>query len=189
MEINKTRRLVCGFVPLAVAVGVLPTRAFAQPNPYDTLIKGQYAAPIRLKQAGGRYLGHNFDLTAAADVWSLEIGAYDWHTGGKVIPYRGYWIFTPDGVKCWQAAGGAGPKLQYWNEDGRAAGNPQDWEIFNFEAVSPQDGTVRIKHKSGRYVHLVGNTFQLANGRDDAAVFTPEFVKPTEVQVKRFHPR
>lgn len=187
MEIDKTRRLVCSFVPLAVAAGVLPTRALAQPNPYNTLIGGQYAAPIRLKQVGGRYLSHDFKLTSSADVWSLELGRYNWVNKGKTTVYTGYWIFTPDGVKCWQAAGGAGPALAYWNQDGRATGNPQDWEIFNFEAVRPQDGTVRIKHKSGRYVHLVGETFQLANGRDDAAIFVPEFVK--DVQVTRFHPR
>jgi hypothetical protein len=190
MEIDKTRRLVCSFVPLAVAAGVLPARALAQPNPYDTLINGQYASPIRLKQVGGRYLGNNFRLTSSADVWSLELGAYDWHTGGRVIPYRGYWIFNPNGMECWQAQGrdGHGPEIGYWNHDRKAAGNPENYEIFNFESVKPQEGTVRIKSASaGSYVRLVGETFKLGGGKNDAAIFVPGFMP--DAQVTKFQRR
>jgi hypothetical protein len=148
---------------------------------YDDLIAGQYAAVIQyLEQVGGSYFGGNFTLSQTPTKWLLKLGRYKGNLGHGPIDLHGYWIFRTDVNMCWQAVGGGGAALAYWNQDGRAQGNPENWELFQFLAVDPAQQTVKIQGISGElnhggcFVTLVGGTF-LCNDRTNGTVFKVGF--------------
>lgn len=151
---------------------------------YDALIGKQYFAPIRLRLISGQYLGNNFYMTASPDLWGLEAGRYQGEFNHRPVDFYGYWIFNPDGQRCWQAVNLSGP-LQYWNEDHKATNNPQDWEIFEFVKVSRDASTVKVRNvESKAYVNLVGEQFQCQGSDANATVFIVEFAQNS--QVNRF---
>lgn len=156
---------------------VVKAKAAGSIDRYDTLIEHQYANRIRLlRQAGGQYLGANFMLSAGPTDWMLRLGRYQGATGGHTYVLHGYWIFRPDANMCWQARNASGP-LDYWNKDGKAVGNPEDWELFRVDAVSKADQTVKIYNaKSKSYIGLVNQTFACDEAKANAAVFQVEFV-------------
>jgi hypothetical protein len=59
------------------------------------------------------------------------------------VDLHGYWIYRTDANQCWQVQGGTCGPLTFWNKDGRAQGNPDNWELFNFVAVNKNQGTVK----------------------------------------------
>jgi hypothetical protein len=146
---------------------------------FDYLIAGQYAGVAKfMEQVGGSYFGPNFTLTQTPMNWLLKLGRYSENVGHGPIDLHGYWIFRTDVNKCWQAVNGGGGALQYWNEDGQAQGNPENWELFNFYAVDPNQNTVKIASGSGeggQFINLVGDTFSCSENGDNAAIFRVQF--------------
>lgn len=132
------------------------------------LVNGTYFQALRLGFGGGEYLDYSFHLSnlAANATWVLTQGKYNQLTG--------YWIFRPDVKMCWQAVNANGP-LDYWNQDGRAKGNPEDWELFVFELVDAAAGVVRVKNIYGRYVRFALGSFVCDTGPDDAGHFYVDF--------------
>lgn len=178
MVFSHRRRSFC-LSAVALGLGSSMDRSEAQQNPdldYDALINGQYANRIRLRQVGGYYMDSNFRLSSSPETWTLVLGRYDGKMQGVPVHWTGYWIFNPEGTKCWQAVNYNGP-LHYWNEDTKATGYPQDWELFKFEKLNPQLKTVRIKNavNTGGYVGLVGNQFDANHPQSSAAIFYVEF--------------
>jgi hypothetical protein len=164
-------------------------------EPYDALIQGQFSNRIRgLRQLGGRYLGADFSLTEQPVAWSLQLGRYVGAYGGQSVDISGYWIFRGDGLhQCWQAERRGGGKLRYWNDDGLAQGEPEDWELFGFEQVNRTSRTVKIYNRAflpfqsmlgahpnpttaPYYVGLVGNSFVCNVNAAQAAIFVVEFL-------------
>jgi hypothetical protein len=177
------------FIQLAggslAGVGALGGTLYGQ-DPYDTLIIGQWANRIRLlQQIGGQHLQENFTLGTTAADWLLRVGRYRGRQGGRPVDTHGYWIFKGNGErKCWQRVsrrqgGDRTPigTLRYWNEDGRAVGDPEDWELFVFEQVSRLDRTVKIRwaRSTTTYVGLVGTVFSCNSPAARAAIFRVEF--------------
>lgn len=169
---------------------------FANPaaSKFQTLIAGQYANDLKLiEQIGGRYFGPNFTLSDTPSSWTLQLGRYPGRYNGCSVDLHGYWIFLPGARKCWQAVERGGGELRYWNQDGQARGNPEDWELFTFEAVDPSAQTVKIANASyvpfrtcitghvpnprdnRNYINLVGNRFSCNDNAEHAAVFRVEF--------------
>ena len=183
------RRAIIGAV--AGVIALRPNTGHTAIDPYDTLISGQYANNIKLlQQIGGNYIGENFDLTSSPTVWKLELGRYRGKLYGRVVDIHGYWIFNRSSRKCWQAVNRGNGPLVYWNEDGKATGNPEDWEIFQFKPVSKLDRTVKIFNPafyevsdilgtpiSARrgFIGLTGNRFACDADFAGAAVFTVDF--------------
>jgi hypothetical protein len=165
------------FMGGTIGVGVsIATCVRAQPDPYDTLIGGQYANTIKfVEQAGGQYFGPNFQLSPTPSEWRLAVGRYIGRVGGAPVDWHGYWIFKPHANQCWQAVNGGGSRLAFWNQDGRAAGQPEDFELFNFIAVNKAERTVKIQGIHGRFIGLVGNTFNCSENGPHAAIFTVQF--------------
>jgi S1-C subfamily serine protease len=126
----------------------------------------EFEGPIRLRYGSDFYLGHAFTLTTLRDQWVLLKGRYN--------ELKGYWIFQPHQRKAWQANNAKGP-LKYWNEDGQAKGNPEDWELFLFEIEDEARGTVRVKNIYNNYIRLVDGIFQANGNNANATVFTIEF--------------
>lgn len=163
-------------------------------DPYDALINNQYANRVRfIRQVGGQYLGSNFKLASGPTDWRLTLGRYAGRYGGHPVDLHGYWIFHPNANKCWQTMYRGGNPLQYWNEDGKATGNPEDYELFMFQAVNKADRTVKIYNASWEaycrltgalpgigswvnYVGLVGDAFSCNESPDNAAIFVVEFL-------------
>ena len=119
---------------------------------------------IKLK-FGVEFFNHNFSLSAETP----HSPAPSWvPTKGRYNNLQGYWMFHPTENRCWQAVNANGP-LRYWNEDGQAAGNPEDWELFVFENTG--GGNVRIKNVYGKYVAFTGGQFVCNAGQGQAATF------------------
>jgi hypothetical protein len=172
MKINRRQ-----FVYLTGAALLQPAVSLAQPDPYDTLIQGQYANRIRfLQQAGGLYLGQDFKLTSTPTEWLLRIGEYKGKFHGEPVEFHGYWIYRTDANMCWQAQNDGGGGLAYWNQDGKATDLPGDREIFNLVAVDKQQRTVKISHKGRNYVGLIGDSFSCHESITNAAIFIVQFV-------------
>jgi hypothetical protein len=117
---------------------------------------------ISLQVEDNVYFGYNFTLSPIKSLWLPSHASYN--------SLRGYWMFRPDARLCWQAVLDSGNYLRYWNADGQATGNPEDWEMFLFEAVDAQNGIVRIRQVYGKYVNLVGQTFQASGASAADAV-------------------
>lgn len=117
---------------------------------------------ISLQVEENVYLGYNFTLSPTKSLWLPSHASYN--------QYRGYWMFRPDARLCWQAVLDSGSYLRYWNADGQASGNPEDWEMFLFEPVDPPNGIVHIRQLYGKYVNLVNQTFQASGTTGDDAV-------------------
>jgi hypothetical protein len=159
-------------------------------DPYDVLLSGQYADRIRfIRQVGGQFLGADFRLTATPTDWLLRLGRYVGNYFGHPVDLHGYWVYRPDANKCWQAVNRGDGALQYWNDDGRASGPPEDWELFTFTAVNRADRTVKINNTSAPtfrlfggggperfFVNLVGDVFSCNDTSAHAAVFVVEFL-------------
>src|SRR5262245_19646287 len=178
----------------ATAATAAWTRVSWAQDPFDSLIQGQYANRLRfVRQAGGQYLGDRFKLSATPTEWLLKLGRYAGRYRGQAVDLRAYWIFKPNANVCWQAINRGGGALQYWNQDGRAVGNPEDWELFTFDVVNKGQKTVKIYNASFAayakaigtwqkdqtkvrcYVDLVGDTFSCKGNVSEAAVFSVEF--------------
>jgi hypothetical protein len=174
--VQLTRRSFLTVTGLTATSLGLPRLAKAQ-DPYETLIAGQFANRIRLlQQVGGQFLQRDFTLGSTPTDWMLQLGQYRGKINDKAVDWSGYWIFHPTARRCWQAAAG---DLRYWNADGRAVGNPEDWELFTFHRVNTADRTVRIKNTptSGGWVSLVGSRFKCnGSGPAQAAVFVVQFL-------------
>jgi hypothetical protein len=152
-------------------VFVVPSTENGQPAPdprVQQITSGTFAGNVHLRQGDGRFFSSTFDQTnnKGLSVWSLQPGKHNNLTG--------YWICKTIERKCWQAVNTNGP-LQYWNEDGRARGTPEDWELFVFEMVDPASNTVRVKNVHGRYVRYDGSRFVCDTDQSNAAIFTLEF--------------
>lgn len=174
-----------------------------QPDPYQTLLMGQYANDLQLlQQEGGLYMGDNFQLSSTPMTWTLRLGRYPGRYNDHNVDLHGYWIYKKNVNQCWQAVNYGGGPLAFWNADGRARGNPEDWELFTFEKVdqnSDAQHTVRISNSaytthmtwmtghvpntSPCYVNLVGNTFQCSDIQQNGAVFIVAF--PTSPNFRR----
>jgi hypothetical protein len=145
---------------------------------FDDLIAGQYAGVLRLiEQVGGSYFGRNFNLSQTPTEWQLQLGRYQGNLGHGPIDLHGYWIFRTDAHMCWQAVNGGGGGLQYWNQDGLAQGNPENWELFNF--FPWQGNRVKIQCSSGMggyFINLVGNTFFCNDNEANGAAFNVQFL-------------
>lgn len=148
----------------ALAAGVRPNIDKA-----TRLVNRRYNGPFKLFAGSGQYLGHGFGLTGRPapgrpdqTVWVATPGQY----GGL----RGYWIYLPGANKCWQARDAHGP-LRYWNEDGRATGNPEDWELFVFKPVDLSKGLVRVGNIYGSYIRYSGSGYSSDGNVNDASVF------------------
>jgi hypothetical protein len=163
------------------------------PNPYDTLIQGQYTGNLKLKEQNvKKYFGPNFNLTDTPTTWSLQLGRYAGRYHDHAVDLHGYWIFKQGVNQCWQAVERGGGPLQFWNADGHAAGAPEDWELFTIYEVSKPNGTVSIYNTSYMpyitdttghvpnnpqcYVGLTGAAFDCSETSANAAVFHVEFV-------------
>jgi hypothetical protein len=96
---------------------------------------------------------------------------------------HGYWITTPTpqyhGMRqrffCWQP-GGPGGTVQFWNQDRKAQGQPEDNEMWYFEIADHDQHLVRIRNRYSRYVSLGANQ-TLVSGADQqhAQVFKVDF--------------
>lgn len=157
---------------------------------YRDLINGQYANNVLfVQQVGGLFFGNNFRLSESPTTWRLRLGRYKGRYSGKNVDIHGYWIFRSDAKMCWQAVNYGDGALQYWNEDGRATGSPQDWELFSFREVDEDTSTVKIynaAYKARRsaddlhyadhnFINLVGDTFSCNDKEEHAAIFTVKF--------------
>lgn len=144
------------------------------PN-FDTLINKQYANALRLKQVGGQYVGYDFKLTPTPVDWVLELARYQGRISGHPVDYTGYWVFKPNEKLCWQCQNGYGA-LAYWDQDRKATGNPEDFEIFSFYVVDRERQTVVMQNPHGAYVQLIGDTFSCDGNKGSVAVeLVPEF--------------
>jgi hypothetical protein len=145
-------------------------------DPYDVLIAGQWANAIRLlQQVGELYFQTDFKLGPSPTDWFLALGWHQEKKGRYTKRRAGYWIFRTDVKLSWMAVGANGP-LRYWNEDGQARGNPENWELFAFEAVNRPERVVRIKNAwSGAYITLRGDVFSCQGQQNEAALFYVDF--------------
>jgi hypothetical protein len=185
-----SRRSFIGGATLSVAA----TNGFAQ-DPYDTLIAGQYANDVQfISQIGGQYLGDNFQLSTTPTPWTLRLGRYPGRINGTRVDWHGYWIYKKGVNQCWQAVNHGGGALVFWNQDGRARGNPEDWELFMFEKVDKNARTLKIYNSAyvpyrtiieghvpnpsdcRNYVNLVGTQFSCNDNSQHAAIFTVKFL-------------
>src|SRR5665213_4122714 len=176
--------------------GVLATTVAARPSvgqdKFTSLIQNQYAGNVVLQQIGGQYLGYDFTLSPGVATWELRLAEYRGRYCGNDVDLHGYWIFRPGVNRCWQAVNRGGGPLVYWNQDGHAVGNPEDWELFNFATVDASQQTVKIFNGSfgrsqtacgihidpnWRYlVGLTATTFSCNETGANAAIFNVQFV-------------
>lgn len=139
----------------------------------ESLVNGTYFGAFRLGYHAGEYLNNHFTLSNAQQDWSRQ--SFTWVTKqGTYNAMSGYWVFRCDANQCWQAVNTSGP-LALWNTDGRARGNPEDWELFVFEFANPEHTQVFVKNVYGRYVRYQGPSFVCDADRAHAASFIPEF--------------
>jgi hypothetical protein len=119
---------------------------------YNQFINGQYFGDFRLTLGAGKYFDYDFAQSSAPAnaVWKNQQGTYN--------QLSGYWIFRPDVRMCWQATPNGCGKLDYWNHDGYAQGNPEDWELFVFEGVDSGSAAVKVKNIYGCYVRYDPNS-------------------------------
>ena len=110
--------------------GITPNTATAA-----GLVSRQFQGPFSLWCGDGLFLGYNFVLTPQQDAWKAVFGYY--------APFNGYWIYEANRNVAWQAINTTG-NLDYWNANGAAQGNPQDWELFLF--IDAGNGVVQIKN-------------------------------------------
>jgi hypothetical protein len=187
MPVSSRREFIAAASAGVIVAAASPSAVLAQRqlDQYDVLIQGQFANRLRLlQQVGGQFLQVDFTLGGTGTDWRLQLGRYRGRVNDRPVNVTGYWIYHPDSNvnKCWQAGLDNGQRpLRYWNNDGRAAGSPEDWELFTFEAVNRQDMTVKIRNSRFPlvYVSLVGTRFD-CNGRGarQAAIFKVEFPNP-----------
>ncbi len=150
----------------ATDAGITP-----DPDKLAQLAARTYTGPFRLWWGVEQYLGHGYVPTRlpapGADdkvTWAATFGSYG--------ALNGYWIYYPTGNKCWQASNPqTGGPLQNWNEDGKANGNPEDWELFVFVPVNAAKGTVRVKNIYGYYVRFIAGKFTCDATDANASIF------------------
>jgi hypothetical protein len=140
---------------------------------HDQLVARNYQGPVRLRASGGNtYAAPNGNQNSII----LSGGAFDWRAVFAV--YTGhnshYWIYRGDGVnRAWQA-NPTPSSLAFWNFDGQATGNPEDWEEFDFENAGGLN--VRIRSVvNGRYIVANGIVLEATALQGGATVFTTEF--------------
>lgn len=185
----------------------LATVACASADNYDDLIANRYLGTVRLQQVGGSYVGLDFKATTTPTTWLLKSGHYkgrltfvkgSWKGEGvhQDVDLHGYWIYRTDANQCWQVQGGSGGSLVYWNQDGKAHGDPENWELFTFNLVNKSQGTVIIQTSISDFkplpgwVSLVNNQFAcLANQKLYAAVFKVTFLTPTPTAQVQAQPK
>jgi hypothetical protein len=197
LQRKNKRTDLCLSIVLAIATPALA-------DDFSDLISNQYAGTIQLQQISGPYVGTNFGLTSTATTWRLELGQYKgvittqpggWSffpihrdTTHQPVDLYGYWIFRTDVNRCWQVQGGTCGPLVYWNQDGKAQGNPENWELFTFKAYNPAQHQVKIQSSVSDlktttcWVNIVGNTLTCNADEAHAAIFTVIF--GTRSQVK-----
>jgi hypothetical protein len=190
---------------LVLASSVLLATSLAYGDQFDNLIAGHYAGPIQLRQVGGAYFSSSFTPSSSPTTWLLRPGEYKgtfrfanispipffWKpTQHLTVDLHGYWIYGTDSAHssmCWQVQGGTCGPFAYWNQDGKAPGNLESWELFTFKAVDPVQQTVKIAsslsdfHPGVCWVSLTGNSFNCRGDEQNAAVFKVLFV-PTRPQ-------
>lgn len=152
---------------LALAARVKPDAEKAQ-----KLVNRQYTGPFKLWFGNDQYLGHGFRLVGLPapgqtdmTVWVARYGQYG--------PHHGYWNYLPASNRCWQAVNANGP-LRYWNEDGKAEGPPEDWELFVFRNYDVSKGLVRVMNIWGRHVRFSGGSFVCDTDEGSGDVFIVE---------------
>lgn len=139
----------------------------------DELVNLHYFGAYKLGYGAGQYLNHSFGLSSKPQdpsgqsfVWVNRPGTYN--------ALRGYWIFMPNARQCWQAINTNGP-LTMWNKDGKAKGDPEDWELFVYEFADNEHSAVFVKNIYGRYVRYAAPGFVCDSDKGNAAAFYPEF--------------
>lgn len=143
------------------------------PQKINDLVAGKYYGAFRLSYHAGEYLDRWFGLSP--HVPGLSLVTSTWVTvPGQYNDLRGYWIFLANFKLCWKAEHANGP-LTMWNEDGKAKGNPEDWELFVFEFANDQHTEVIVRNIYGRYVRYDSSKFICDADRANAASFVPIF--------------
>lgn len=147
----------------------------ADPVKIERLVAGQYFGAYRLGYGAGQYLNNTFGLSSISQDTSLQ--SFTWiNEAGSYPSYNlhGYWIFRTNIHQCWQAVNANGP-LVLWNKDGKAKGNPEDWELFVYEFADSEHSSVFVKNIWGRYVRYASPHFVCDSNQANAAAFYPEF--------------
>jgi len=130
-------------------------------------------ARAHFRAPDGRYVRPGGSLGGKYE-WHMRPNTYkrDWVNGSAV------WIFeSGDGVRrAWQAPGGALGTLAIWNADGKAKGDPEDWEAFHFTPAATANfdklpGQVFIRNLNGGYYNANGS---LVAGLEHATPFALE---------------
>lgn len=137
------------------------------------LVEGKYFGAFRLGYHAGEYLNDRFQLNFSTQDATKQ--SFTWVTKqGRYNQLTGYWIYRPNINQCWQAVKCDGP-LVFWNADGHAKGNPEDWELFVIEYANDTHTEVCVRNIYGRYVRYAAPYFVCDANRSDAAAFVPEF--------------
>lgn len=123
-----------------------------------------YFGPVYLR-VGDRYVGRDWRLVSEPTVWTLRPGTY-----GK---FSGYWVFDSKEVPAaaWAARIGQGGDRRvgrFWNIDRKAAGNPEDHELFVFRKENDASVTLKNIYGEDTYVKFA-NGEPFANASRDAA--------------------
>ncbi len=147
----------------------MPLTVLASNDLATSLINQTFPLPggvptIALSVGENEFVSEVFQITNNKILWRPDRGSYN--------GLHGYWIFKPSIRQCWQAVLNAGSYLRFWNADGQASGNPEDWELFTFEAADAGANQVVIRQIYGQYVNFVGGVFKSnAPTKGQAAVF------------------
>jgi hypothetical protein len=141
---------------------------------HDQLLARNYQGLVRLRvQGGNTYAAPDGNQNAIVH----SGGAFEWRTVFAVYGNHNshYWIYRGDMNRAWQVNPSApNNNLAFWNFDGHAAGNPEDWEEFDFENAGGLD--VRIRSAvNGRYIVANGNRLEATALQNGASIFTTEF--------------
>jgi len=162
---------------------------------YGTLADNQLI-PNPAGSANAMYVGSDFLPTTTPFPWNMIVGRYN--------NVYGYWIFRGDLGCAWQGPLGnppqkppAGPKCQcwtlpnvkvgiittasttlaYWNKDGQATGNPEDFELFNLNKI-PHINAYTINNlrvsagSEEKYIAYTNGAFQCSGDSKNCAVFS-----------------
>ena len=152
--------------------------AQAPPTPeekHDQLVARNYQGHVRFRvKNGNTYVTpdgnqNGIILSGGAFAWRTVFAVYTGHNSH-------YWVYRRDGIKrAWQVNPQApNNNLAFWNYDGLAQGNPEDWEEFDFENAGGMD--VRIRSViNGRYMVANGNRLEVSALQNAASIFTTEF--------------
>src|ERR1039458_5635372 len=123
------------------------------PDDTASLVNQTYVQSIILRTEPGVYVGSALELSWPQTAWGLFKGS------------RGYWI-SENGRTCWQARNANGP-LAFWNSDGAATGDPDDWESFVFHrapSIHSYTNLVTISNILGKYVNRQGSRIACTAG-------------------------